>query len=258
MNFPPLFMPLYVGLLWLAATTPLLAQPSITATPPTAHQSRSPIAPVLFKPSGGPPPTTRGAGSRNDRSCAPDAPANPSRATAQPLTALVPPHQTSLTWAERPTFWVYLPQTSARQIVLSVQAKGAGQHSQRFLPITGAAGIVGIPIAATAPPLEVGKAYQWAIVLVCGDRPSPNDPVVTAWVQRANPAPRPQPPLNHQPTALEQAVGYAEQGIWYDALTTLAAARQSQPDNPAVTKIWAEFLAQPSVGLGAIAKEPVL
>ena len=251
MNLQPLLMPMSVGLLLLAGTTPTLAQPSPEGTTQVparnADKPRSPITQVLFKPS----PTTRGAGSRNDRYCAQDTPAK----NEPTLTALVPPplNQSSLTWAERPTFWVYLPKTSARQIVLSVKEEGSQQHSQRFLPITGESGIVGIPLTENMPPLEVGKSYQWAIVLVCGDRPSPNDPVVTAWIQRAAPS----QPLNNQQAALEQAVRYGEQGIWYDALTTLAVARRSQSDNPALAKIWAEFLAQPSVGLGTIANEPL-
>lgn len=210
---------------------------------------------VLFKPSGGgKPPTTRGAGSRSDRLCPQDAPTNLGDSAAKPLalTALVPSEQSGLTWAERPTFWVYLPKTSARQIVLSVKA-GSQPHSQRFLPITGQAGIVGIPLAGNSTPLEIGKFYQWAVVLVCGDRPSPNNPFVTAWVQRVAPT----HPLSQQQSALDRATRYGEQGIWYDALTTLATARRSQPADPALAKIWADFLAQPSVGLGVIANEPL-
>jgi hypothetical protein len=129
--------------------------------------------------------------------------------------------------------------------------EGSQQHSQRFLPITGESGIIGVQVAENSPPLEVGKSYQWVIVLVCGDRPSPNDPVVTAWVHRALPSPS----IGNQQTDVERAAHYGEQGIWYDALTTLAVARRSQLDNPALAKIWADFLAQPSVNLGAIAAE---
>lgn len=257
MNLQPLFMLISVSLLLIAGTIPTLAQPSAEGTTPAptrdANKPRSLIIQVLFKPSrSGQPPTTRGAGSRNDRYCPQDTPTK-----GEPtLTALVSPtnhNQSILTWAEHPTFWVYLPKTSARQIVLSVREEGSRQHTQRFLPITGESGIVGIPLTENTPPLEVGKSYQWAIVLVCGDRPSPNDPVVTAWVRRAVPS----QPLNNQQAALERAVEYGEQGIWYDALTTLAVARRSQPDNPALAKIWTDFLAQPSVGLETIATEPL-
>jgi Domain of Unknown Function (DUF928) len=76
---------------------------------------------------------------------------------------------------------------------------------------------------------------------------------VTAWVRRAVPSQS----IGNQQTDVERAAQYGEQGIWYDALTTLAVARRSQPDNPVLAKIWADFLAQPSVGLGAIVAEPL-
>ncbi|NJO50136.1 MAG: DUF928 domain-containing protein [Leptolyngbyaceae cyanobacterium RM2_2_4] len=135
-------------------------------------------------------------------------------------------------------------------MVLSIREEGSQPHSQQFLPITGS-GIVGIPLEESALPLEVDQSYQWAVVLVCGDRPSPNDPVVTAWVRRvAAPGESPQ-------DALERAVWYGEQGVWYDALTALVEVRRSQPTDPVFTEIWVNFLMQPSVGLGAIANEPL-
>ncbi|MGI0483788.1 DUF928 domain-containing protein [Pantanalinema rosaneae CENA516] len=213
------------------------------------EQSQKLSPQVLFKPAGsGQPPTTRGAGSRNDRTCAQDTITQPLA-----LTALVPSQQFGLTWAERPTLWVYLPKTSARQLVLSIREAGNLPHSQSFLPITGEAGVMGIQVAATAPALEVGKSYQWAVVLVCGDRPSPNDPVVTAWMRRVLPSPSIEPPE----APLDRAALYGEQGIWYDALTTLAEAYRAQPHDSTLTQIWAEFLAQSEVGLGEIATMPL-
>lgn len=248
-------MLLSVGILVLplAEIIPIFAQTSIEGKNqiPTrpSDKAQNPVSQVLFKPSGsGNPPPTRGAGSRNDRHCSQDIAPQP-----LVLTALVPSNQLGLTWAERPTVWIYLPKTSARQMVLSVKLEGSRQLFQRFLPITGEPGILGIPFAENSPPLEVGKSYQWAVVLICGDRPSPNDPFVTAWVQRVAPS----HPLKNQQSVLERAVRYGEQGVWYDALTALAAARRSQPTDPALAKIWADFLAQPSVNLEAFAIAPL-
>jgi hypothetical protein len=238
----------------IAPFAPTLAQGSVLVPGHKATEARNPISQVLFKPSGGgKPPTTRGAGSRNDRLCPQDAARNPDHLAArpQPLMALVPPEQFGLTWAEHPTVWVYLPKTSARQMALSVRAERQ-PFAQRFLPITGEPGIVGISLPENLPPLEVGKSYQWAVVLVCGDRPSPNDPFVTAWVQRVLPTQE-----TRSRDLLKQAQIFGQQGIWYDALTTLAAVVRSQSNNSALTEIWTDFLGQPSVGLEAIAKEPL-
>lgn len=212
-------------------------------------------APILFTPppEDGTPSTTRGAGSRDDRRCSQDSSSIALNQTTEKLslTALVPGNHSGLTWSARPTLWVYVPQTSARQIVLSIR-EGNRFHTQRFAPLTGQSGIIGIQATEDSPPLEVGKTYQWAIVLVCGERPSPNDPVVTALIRRQQST----EPLNTQ-NALQRASRYSEQGIWYDALTTLAEAKRSQPNNAELDKTWTSFLTQPSVGLGAIAAEPL-
>ncbi len=260
MHLQALSILMFVGLFLSTGVQSVLGQTSIQGSSPVSKpssESSHTITPqVFFKPSGtGNPPPTRGAGSRNDRACPQDSSDNPSDSPVQPqiLTALVPGNQVGLTWAARPTVWVYLPETSARQMVLSVKAEGGQQHSQRFIPITGEAGIVGVQFDQNLPSLEVGKTYQWAVVLVCGDRPSPNDPFVTAWIQRVAPSQAP----NSQQSAVERAAWYGEQGAWYDAVTTLAEVRRSQPTDPAVAKIWVDFLSQPSVGLAAIANEPV-
>ncbi|MBD2743790.1 DUF928 domain-containing protein [Coleofasciculus sp. FACHB-1120] len=260
MSLQPLFAFMAISFLLLAESASTLAQSAPKETAPIlghdAKEAQNPITQVLFKPSdNGPPPDTRGAGSRNDRHCPQDAPTNPDSPAAEPLalTALVPSNQEGLTWAERPTLWVYLPETSARQMVLSVREEGSRSHSQRFVPITGKPRIVGIPLDEKAPPLEVGKSYQWAVVLVCGDRPSPNDPFVTASVRRVVPSSK----MNAPQKALERAAWYGEQGIWHEALTALAEARRGQPVDPALARIWSDFLTQPSVGLGAIANEPL-
>lgn len=256
MHLQPLFVFTAVSFLLLAESVPALAQSASGETVPSstydAGETQVPITEVLFKPSDtGPPPDTRGAGSRSDRLCPQDAPTHLDSLGAPPLalTALVPDNHEGLTWAERPTIWIYLPETSARQMVLSLRAEGSQPHSQQFLPIAGS-GIVGIPLDESAPPLEVGQSYQWAVVLVCGDRPSPNDPAVTAWVRRV--APSGEPPQD----ALERAVWYGERGVWYDTLTAVVEVRRLQT-TPAFTDIWINFLTQPSVELGAIANEPV-
>ena len=60
---------------------------------------------------------------------------------------------------------------------MSIRQEDNTPHWQQSVDLTGEAGIMGIQLAEAAPALETGKNYQWAIVLVCGDRPSPNDPV---------------------------------------------------------------------------------
>ncbi len=234
-----------IGLL-LLGTAPTIAQPT---TNRSARTDRTLIK-VLFKPppKDKKPERTEGAGSRHGGQCPQDVTLSTTETPS--LMALVPKTNTGLILAERPTFWVYLPKTSARQLVLSIREEGTTHHSQTFVPITGGSGIISLQPNHDSPPLEVGKSYQWAVVLVCGERPSPNSPVIASWVRRVA-LPQPQP----QGKALEQAAWHASRGIWYDALEFLAQAQRAQPDNNELLRIWTEFLK--SQGLGAITTEPL-
>jgi hypothetical protein len=113
--------------------------------------------------------------------------------------------------------------------------------------------IIGVQLPETLPPLESGKNYQWAIVLVCGSAPRPSDPVVTAWIRRE---PGTLPNANSL-NPVEQANWYSQHGIWYDALTALAQSRQSSPEDVRLTRLWINFLSQPQVNMEAIANAPL-
>lgn len=239
-----------VGLL-LLGTAPTIAQ---STTNPSATTDRI-FTRVLFKPppNDKKPGKTEAAGSRNGGQCPQDAtPANSphSPSTLSSMMALVPSTNFGLTMAKRPILSIYLPETSAKQLVLSIREEGTTHHSQTFVPITGASSIISLQPNPDSPPLELGKNYQWAVVLVCGERPSPNDPAIASWIRRVALS----EPTN-QGTALEQAAWYGEQGIWYDALNSLVEVRRSQPQNQDLIDIWAEFLE--SGGLKAVAAEPL-
>ena len=202
------------------------------------------------------PESTEGAASRQHQQCDRDFVNSQQKGYATPhlnLTAVVPISNYGLTVAKRPNFWVYLPKTSAKQAILSIRAEGKIHHWQQSIPLTGEAGIMGIPLSKDAPTLEVGKSYQWALVLVCGNKPNPNDPVVAAWIKRVDKSPA----INfylHPKTRLEQAAWYAKEGIWYDALSILIEEKASSLDNQNDT--WSKYLR--SGGLDKIANEPIV
>ena len=234
-------------------TRPTIAQSTVNSSVKT---NSSKTQPVIFKPppSKGKPKNTSAAGSRGQ--CPQDTIATSTttdtRLNKPSLMALVPSDTNyGVTTAERPTLLVYLPQTSAKQVVLSLIEEGKKHHSQASFPITGEPGIISIKPSDNSPPLEVDKNYQWALVLVCGEKPSPNDPAIASWVRRVA---LPQP-LSSQKTPLEQAVWYGEQGIWYDAVAALAKVRKAQPGNSIIENNWIGVLK--SVGLETIATEPL-
>jgi hypothetical protein len=209
---------------------------------------------ILFQPppENEQPEETEGAASRQLGECTANSSPTQSASDMGPnLTAIVPQSNYGLTTVKRPNFWVYLPQTSAKKAILSIKEKGKTPHWQQSIDLTKKAGITGIKLSENAPALEIGKNYQWAVILVCGDRPSPNDPVVAAWVK----------PIEQSKTAdanltglgLEKASAYAQQGIWYDALNILIAEKSSS-DN--WQDVWVEYLK--SGGLNGVAHEPII
>jgi len=157
------------------------------------------------------------------------------------LTALVPTNEMGLTTLGNPTFWVYLPETTATQLVLSVMEQGKDKsiihHSQTSFPILPKSGLMSLKLPAQSPPLEVGKTYKWAVIILCGNSPHPSDPVIEAWVRRVDLS-IPNPSMN----SAKKASWYGEQGIWFDFLDSLAKARQAEPDNKVLKTDWVDTL----------------
>ena len=55
---------------------------------------------------------------------------------------------------------------------------------------------------------------------------------------------------------LEKAVIYAREGIWHDAIATLAQLRQDNPDDTQINNMWSDLLEQ--VDLTEISSQPML
>lgn len=205
---------------------------------------------VLFQPPSEEeqPENTEGAASRGNKVCSQDSPVSSQQMQNRiNLTAVVPNNNYGLTLKERPIFWVYLPPTSAKQVILTVKEEESKPHWQQSVNLTEEVGIMGIKLSDDAPILEVGKNYQWVVILVCNDRPHPNDPVVTSWIKRIDTQ-----VSEGSPTELEKAANYARQGIWYDALNILVT--ETSIDN--WQNIWLEYLH--SGGLDEVANEPII
>ena len=231
------------------------AEPSTTI--PTTTRLVRPLNQILqegvnFKPSSNPlPKNTSPAGTRGG-ACDKDIYSESSPALS--MIPLVPEvNKSGYTTAERPTFWVYVPQTSAQQIILVISEnneQGERLHSQTFFSIQDNPGIVALQPPKESPSLTIGKTYQMAAVLICGEKPGPNDPAVLAKIQRLQ--------FSHsfeKVNELQKADWYAREGIWYDAIDSLAAYKMNSPKAQNVNHIWSSFL--DSVGLSQITEMPI-
>lgn len=197
-----------------------------------------------FDPPGdGKPKDTVGAGSRDGLMCSQD---------EQPIRPLMPKRNYGLTLAEHPTIFVYLPNTSARQVVLTFQDEAGNSYKPLFLAIASRNGIAGFSLPDNQLPLLVGKNYKWSLAVVCGDTLQPSDPVFRGWVQRVARTADLERELQKK-SVIEQMQWYAKNGYWYDWLEVMVQVRRTQPNDAKIASQWREMLE--SVGLGAIASE---
>lgn len=190
-----------------------------------------------------------------------------------PLTALVPQMEKSvgavkatLVWgttiASHPTFWFYLPDSnSSLQLVEFVLQDEQNNDIYRTpVSLPQKPGVVSVQLPSTLKPLNINQNYHWFLkttVATSCDRQQPviaNDNV-EGWVQRVSPTPTLTSQLKSAPPG-QQIRLYAQNGLWYDALTSLAQLRRTNPQDGTLKADWQELLQ--SVGLGEIADQSLV
>jgi hypothetical protein len=211
----------------------------------------------------GQPPNTAGAGTRTDF-CPNENPEG-----KMPLTGLMPrnpltnrPVNQTLTVAANPTFFVYVPETTAESVkfwLFDDQDNKVYETSLQLPTVLSSdvssssvstPGIVKVSLPANVS-LETGKTYHWQFQLNCppNDGDASSNPLVEGWIQRTELSSDLKTKIE-QATPLEQAKLYAKARIWSEALMLAAQLRSSHPAE------WEELLK--SVGLNEIAQAPLL
>jgi hypothetical protein len=232
------------------------------------------IAATVFKVKLPPPPPNRGiAGNRvGGASRIARDPLNESPNSDRRLTALVPEYKNTaeagkskpeltkvwgLTANEHPTFWFYIPyaQNSISQIDFSLSDGDNPTNKtvyQNAIQSSTQPGIINFSLPQTSTPLAIDKLYQWELKLTM-KRQLDKEISVKGWIQRAG--------LNSelsdlikQATPDRQAALYAENGLWYDALSTLAELRRDRSQDLTIVQDWKNILK--SVDLGKLANKP--
>jgi hypothetical protein len=217
----------------------------------------------------GQPASTAGAGTRTSFSFCP----GDKQEGKMPLTGLMPirnklnqetrvaTNQT-LTVAANPTFFVYVPENTAKfaEFWLFDDQDNKVYETRLELPTVlssdvssssvSTPGIVKLSLPANVS-LETGKNYRWEFKLNCIDEfgDASNNLLVDGWIQRTELSSDLKTKIE-QATPLEQAKLYAKARIWSEALMLAAQLRSSHPAE------WEELLK--SVGLNEIAQVPLL
>ncbi|MGB3267328.1 MAG: DUF928 domain-containing protein [Microcoleus sp.] len=184
--------------------------------------------------------------------CAIDSQLNPIN-----LTALAPQNKLARTASDYPTFLFYLPQTKATLAEFTLLDPSAKEIYKQTLPISNLSGTieVSIPANKNVPPLEAGKTYRWSFTVICDSQDRSGDLLEMGTVRRVELSADIRSQLEKADPRQKSFI-YAKNGIWQDAISTLAAARRAQPDDPTLKADWESLL--DSVKLGKIAKEPIV
>lgn len=210
--------------------------------------SVSEVAQTFQAPNRGAPTATVGSASRTG-SCV---------SREKNLTVLIPQSNLVLTVSQRPTFFAYVPKSTAQKGLFVLKARNQREIYRKSFTLPSQPGIVSINLPAnTAPPLEVGKMYEWNLLIVCN--PNSNDQsgnaIAGGWIERIQPSQTLVNQLKNAPPRTIPAL-YAKAGIWHEAFGNLVKLRRNQPNDATLTANWAEMLK--SVGLENFIQEPLV
>jgi len=182
------------------------------------------------------------------------------------VTALMPENKIGRTVSDYPTFffYLYLPKTPETEAETQVQLaefiltdESGKLIYKQSLTISKLSGVIGVSIPAdkNVPPLEVGKKYTWKFTVVCDADDRSSDQMESGVVRRVELSAEILRELENADPRRKTFI-YAENGIWQDALSNLAAARRANPNEPVFETDWESLL--DSVTLREIAKERIV
>jgi hypothetical protein len=154
------------------------------------------------------------------------------------------------TTSNRPAFFFYLaPPLSGVAMFELRNPDNETIHSVRFVvpeePV-----VLGIQLPEDVPELELGQQYDWFLTVT----DTSIDQRVSGVIQRIDPEPELAQQLVSSEVSDRPAI-YAESGIWYDTMTSLAVLLYESPEDETLQENWASLLA--SVELGNYADAPM-
>ena len=175
------------------------------------------------------------------------------------ITALIPQSTMGQTISAKPTFFYYLPVAIDKTVQFELaDERDKTIYKKSFRMVTSRAGVVSVSLGSdgNSPALEVGKNYQWYFTIECNPKSHTDDVLVSGWINRTALAPTVKTELDRSPSRRAQLRIFAQQGLWYEYLATLAQLRVESPSDASLAIEWSEVLR--SVELGKIAQEPLV
>ena len=162
------------------------------------------------------------------------------------LTALFPGNAEAWTVDSHPTVWAYIPAEAEdiESMTLTWRSESGEEKEPISIPIPDELpGVMAVPMAETEPGLELGQTYFWIWEMQCQNAsPFATGRFVMGAIHRVAPSSKLSQALAAVGTSREQALAYAQNGIWHDALTLLGRRYQAKPNNSEAAADWMRFL----------------
>ncbi|MBD2365289.1 DUF928 domain-containing protein [Anabaena minutissima FACHB-250] len=182
------------------------------------------------------------------------------------LTALVPINNTDIkdaVWGKsaspNPKFWFFVPEKLTAKVLVEFVIQDEADdyiYQTKFNPPETQSGIISL-LVQPQEPLVAGQSYRWTFSIYCDAEKSSASVYVQGSMMQVVLNPTLQEQLEAAKTPLERAAFFAQNGIWYDALTTLGQQIQlSKRKDPEITSAWNELLQQ--VKLDSLASAPII
>lgn len=152
------------------------------------------------------------------------------------LIALAPSDSMGFTEKERPNFFVSLPQTSAKMAEFSLFDEKMNGVYQSHIPVN-TPGLQSIHLASNTKALIKNKPYYWTYALICNEGDRTQDWVVGGWIERREFSQGLQKKLSSA-SGVKLVSLYAQNGFWYEALSTLVKVQKSKENNHTLDGIW--------------------
>jgi hypothetical protein len=213
------------------------AAPAPAGTLPTSARASLP-PPTYRLPKVGKPRRRVGGGRRGPDAALPE------------LFALVPEH-VGLTISSRPELYWYIAEGSTGDVrfeLTLIDDVSIDPLLDVRIDEPGVRGMQRIDLGEHGVDLEPGREYQWSVALVPDPEHRSRDVVATGWIERVAPPSDLEAQLSAAGAAGRGGV-YAQAGLWYDALASLAAQASEHPDDSRYRAQVEHLLAQADLAL---------
>lgn len=182
----------------------------------------------------------------------PNGPRDGCPATDYSLVALVPRTMaTSFTSQTNPNLWFYFPYTrdtvSHATFIIKNESENNDIYFEFPIDLPEQPGFISIALPNTTPPLDTSLNYLGSLNLFCGEKAI--TPIfVRGWIQFTE----------TDMSTSQDYDSYLRDGLFLDAVDTLAQQRFAEPDNTSLVQAWERLLQELEINPEWVPTGPIL